>query len=290
VKSMQWILFTSLVLGTACAKETSSQSEVLQRQGANIIDGTQVFTRVTPAAKSVVYLEYYNKDNEVICYCSGALIAPNFVLTAGHCFDERVIPNVKGFNVVFESHRIDFGPRTVRSGVEYEVHPLYNSIVAKPRLYDHDIALAMFGGDMPAGFAPVAIDTDTNANYSNEQIYVYGYGRASDYKGDASDYDSGAYGYLRRGVMKVDEKYSETPDRYFISPLSPTFLCQGDSGGPQFYDKDKTLKIIGVNSAAIGAFLPNGKQKCKGISQATKVAPMSSWIFDEQKKMLKQLN
>lgn len=279
-----------MFLCMACAPETSSHSEVSQKLESSIIDGALVTSRATPAAKSVVYLEFFDKNKEVISYCSGALISANFVLTAAHCFDPKVVPNVKGFNVVFENRRIDVGLRKVRQGVDFKVHPRYNSTPSSLPLFDHDIAVAMFRGIVPSEFAPVPIDTDTTANYANENVYVYGYGRVSDYNGDVSDYGSGGSGYLRRGIMKVSSAYTTHEDRYFTNPQSPTFLCQGDSGGPQFYDKNKKLRIVGVNSAVWGKALPNGKQTCRGTSQATKVATFSSWILSEQQKMWKQLN
>lgn len=286
MKSVQWIILSSLFLCAACAPNSVSDFTTDGVSESSIIDGTMISTRATPASKSVVYLEFINKANTRVAYCTGTLIAKNIVLTAAHCFDSDLIPNVKSFNVVFSSQVVDFGTRISRPGIASKSHGDYNTLQRKPRLYDHDIAIAMFVGDMPQGFAPVQIDMDVTADYSNVDLFTYGYGRLYDYKGDKTDLGSGGGGYLRRGVMHVDPNYNATPDRYFIATTSPTFVCQGDSGGPQFYNKGNVLKVVGVNSAAIGDELPNGKKHCRGVSQATKVAPFSSWILNEQNKML----
>jgi tryptase len=286
VKSIQWVFVFSLLVCVSCAPESSLNNEVSTEQSAAILDGTMISTRTTPASRSVVYLEFLKKDGMRQSYCTGTLIAKNIVLTAAHCFDSNLIPDVKSFNVVFSTQVVDFGKRTDRPGIASKSHPDYNTLQRKPRLYDHDIAIAMFKGDLPSGYAPVSIDSDVAADYSNTDVYVYGYGRLYDYTGTPSDYGTGGGGYLRRGVMRVNATYNQTPDRYFIAPTSKNFVCQGDSGGPEFYNKGSVLKVIGVNSAAIGDYLPNGKQLCRGVSQATKVAPFASWIMNEQKKML----
>jgi tryptase len=286
VKSIQWILLSSLIVCASCAPESSFNNSVSIEQETAILDGTMISTRTTPASRSVVYIELLKKNGLRQSYCTATLIAKNIVLTAAHCFDSNLIPEVKSFNVVFNTQVVDFGNRVVRPGIASKIHPDYNSLQRHPRLYDHDIAIAMFKGDLPQGYAPVGIDTDTTADYSNTELYVYGYGRLYDYAGTPSDFGSGGGGYLRRGVMRVNANYHQTPDRYFIASTSKNFVCQGDSGGPEFYNKGSILKVVGVNSAAIGDVLPNGKQLCRGVSQATKVAPFAPWIMNEQKKML----
>lgn len=289
MKSMQWILCSGIICAlVACAPKSSFENQVTtSSEETAIIDGTLVTSRSTPAAKSIVYLQLLGKDKTAISYCTGTLIAPRIILTAGHCFDPKLIKGFNGFNVVFANQFANAGATQVmRKGLASSTHPLYNSLPSTPPLYDHDLAIAIFDGQAPVGYVPATIDTNLNADYSNTSVFVYGFGRLYDYVGNPSDLGRGGSGYLRRGQMKIVADYNRTPDRYFISMKSPTFLCQGDSGGPQFYNKGNVLKIIGVNSASNGVIFANGSRSCHGESQATKVAPMSPWIMNEQKKLL----
>lgn len=250
---------------------------------ADIIGGDINTTRNTPASRSVVLIELLDSRNAPLTFCTATLIGPHTILTAGHCFDPKLVGPIKGFRVLFENTYRAFGPRESRAGLAFAVNPDYNMRA----IYDHDIALGVFSGTVPAEFASVNIDDDINANYSNELVYAYGYGRTQNYTGDRAENLLYSTGTLYRGVLKLDPWYKETPDRYFSVDTWPAHLCQGDSGGPQFFDKNGVLKVIGVNSASFGKKLPNGRQDCSGRSQATKVAPFASWVRKEEQRLLK---
>ncbi|WP_413291077.1 S1 family peptidase [Bdellovibrio sp. HCB337] len=289
MRSFRIVMFISALFGiAACAPSNSSLNDLSSVSGESIIDGTRVNTRPTTASKSIVYLELLNEHGQEISYCTAALIGPNTVLTAAHCFDDNLVRHYTSFNVVFENQvTSSWGPRVARRGVASLSHPKYNTERSKkPYAYDHDIAVASFAGDFPKGFATVKMDSDASANYAGLSVYVYGFGRFKDYVGDDSDFGrSGGTGLLRKGVMQIDLEYTKFADRYFTSVASETFLCQGDSGGPQFYHENGVLKVIGVNSASTGIILENGRQTCRGPSQVTKVAPFYTWLSSAQKKL-----
>ncbi|MDG0817949.1 S1 family peptidase [Bdellovibrio svalbardensis] len=253
---------------------------------ADIIGGEIKIQRNTPASRSVVLIELLDEQLRPLTFCTATLIGAHTILTAGHCFDVKLIGPVKKFRVLFENFYKPEGPREQRQGLAYLVNPTYNS----RGIYDHDIALGVFAGALPAGFAPVSIDENINANYANELVFAYGYGRTKDYTGQRAEDLRYSSGTLFRGILKVDPWFKETPDRYFTLNEWPTHLCQGDSGGPQFLDRNGELKVIGVNSASFGKKLPNGIQDCSGKSQATKVAPFAGWLHKEERKLLRMIS
>jgi len=292
VGKIQLLVLSLGLIFTACGPRSNSNNlKTNNISQAGILGGTSVAPRTATASKSIVLVELLNSDDKPLTFCTGTLIAPHAVLTAGHCFDSRLIPGVAHFNILFEDIYKPMGSRTLRSGVDFLVHPQYDTESTTPHLYDHDLAVAVFSGSIPSGFNIVALDSDTNANYASKEVLVYGYGRSVDYSGVKGEDPRYTAGVLRRGVMKISANYNKEPDRYYIDPkLSRTHVCQGDSGGPEFYQGKTGLKVIGVNSAAIGNYLPDGLQTCNAPSQAAKVAPAYNWIMQEQKNLSRGVN
>lgn len=283
-------LLATLALVVACSPDTFSPSPLAAVESTqNIIGGTPIHERASQAAKSVVLIEMVNRYNQVMGFCTGTLIAAQTVLSAGHCFDEINNKGFAGFNIVFtNNYEVFFGGsvlvrETTRKGLKYKRHPSYNST---NKYYDHDIAIATFDGGIPEGYGIVSIDTNSNASYSGQSVYVYGYGRSKDYTGLPNEDIYAWLGQLHRGAMKIDSKYNRFKDRYWLNSNIPVFICQGDSGGPQFHHENGVLKVIGVNSAVHGKRLPNGQVSCQGIAQATKVAPFATWIKNTRAQLL----
>lgn len=267
----------------ACSPDIQSHGNILEGRTA-IIGGEAVNERLTEASRSVVVIEMVNSSGSPFGFCTATLIGTNTVLTAGHCFDKKRMPALAGFNVLFTNKYVFFQHYPQRKGLRHLIHTDYNSSGD----YDHDLAVASFEGSLPEGYKPVAIDTDKDTDHSGGTVYVYGYGRAKDYTGRPTQDMLAEIGQLHRGVMKIDEQFNRFADRYWTTKEVPVFICQGDSGGPQFYHENGVLKVMGVNSAVYGPRLPNGRSSCKGIAQATKVAPFAPWIQSSRRALFSE--
>lgn len=173
--------------------------------------------------------------------CTGVLIEPDLVLTAGHC--------------VAGHQEIDFGwgeicdHSTVRS-IAQAVHPRYvhppvNGGVA---FQGFDVALLRLAEPVPV--LPAALGAVTPP----ARVHGVGYGATSYVR----EHDGGSLqprgaGTERRSLDGRVE--SESPTEMFVHWNAGSSACYGDSGGPLFTDDGKVVGILS-RFTEIGRCLP----------------------------------
>jgi tryptase len=278
------LVLIALSIATLAACQKNGTSSLQANPQAAVINGSKVTSRNTNAAKSLVFIEILGPTGFARTFCSAALVGPRTVLTASHCFDRKHVSDFSSFRVVFASQIGVTNSALIRKGVIYKQHPQYNS----NNKYNYDIAMAIFEGTAPAGFVPAQMDSDVNANYAGNTLYVYGYGRSKDYTGRNGQNLRDSVGVLHRGIVKVSNDYNKLNDLYILQTASQSHVCQGDSGGPQFYSQNGVTKIVGVTSATYGKVMQNGQHSCLEFSQAAKVALNYDWFKREEAKALNQ--
>ncbi|MGN7125453.1 trypsin-like serine protease [Methylorubrum thiocyanatum] len=180
--------------------------------------------------------------------CSGVVVAPDAVLTAGHC-----VAGV-GENRV---HYRDAAGRPVLAEVAARLlHPAYDGDAIRGRTRSIDLALLRTRDPLPARFAPAPLSAAMPR--AGQSLTLAGYGAA---RGN----DRRSIGRYRGAALSVVEPYG--PGRILVWLKAPgAGGCQGDSGGPI---------LDGEAVVALAAWV---KDACGGLTQGVLLGPQRDWI------------
>jgi hypothetical protein len=160
-----------------------------------------------------------------ISYCTGSLIAPHTLLTAGHCSNPLA--------------RADFGPSEAGATQQIDIttivqHPMYGG-EGKP----YDFALAQLTSD-PVGIAPLVLnETPLDASDVGRDIRHVGFG--------VTDDSTGSGGGIKRTVTYPIHRID---GMLVYSGAVGEQTCGGDSGGPGL--------VMGPAGEVIAAIVSDG--------------------------------
>ena len=181
--------------------------------------------------------------------CTGLVLAPDTVLTAGHCAAGGL------------EHRVHFrdagGEPVLVAVAARAVHPGYDAGAASGRRRSVDLALLRTATPLPPRFAPVTLSAAQPR--AGETLTLSGYGAAK--PGDPRS--TGTY---RSIALPVIEPYGQSRILVWLKGEAGGG-CQGDSGGP----------IAGPDGAVLAAAAWIGGA-CGGLTQGVLVGPQRGWI------------
>jgi endonuclease G len=187
-------------------------------------------------------------NGSVNWFCSGVLVHPRVVLTAGHCQDPQSAMNVVALNAVTMTDLQDaeiVGVRPVR------VNPQY------PQVIGNDVSVLILRRGASVAPVPVATTEDVAAvadttlvGFGNSDVLsTKGFGTQREVTVDII--------HVRRSDDDLDEAEQALgfeSDLEFVAGGGGFDSCNGDSGGPAYIDVGGVRKVAGLTSRATEGF------------------------------------
>jgi|GEM_PF-3572633 len=210
------------------------------------------------ASGFVVSIQVYkNKGDPQFSQCLGAAIAPDIIITAGHC-----VSTARHVLVKFLKSASPVKVDTI-DAKKWVVHPLYNGGYPEPMYSSftrseanqyHDLALIQL--EKPSDYAkPVTIappEWDATLERADApKYYIFGHGRDAIYKPVSEMW----FAEMAR------PKKADGLDHFMMSTLVPktALICMGDSGSPvsvagpsQDVSGQRVHYLLGIQSSADG--------------------------------------
>lgn len=240
------------VLIVICTALVSFSSQAQQQ--SRIINGKPASTSTYPWMASIFILG--GKDSDNGGGCGGSLIAPNWVLTAAHCFlnedgDALADDPASLTTITLNTNNIvNMSAGAIeRDAKRVIVHPDYNPDPdSSANTHDFDIALIELSA--PVSLSPVRLYT--GAIPAHLPTIVAGWGATVGDGTEPSDT------LLQTQLVTVTAEACEVAYEDSITPnmfcagsyadIDTSDTCQGDSGGPIFVNLNQGAMQIGITS------------------------------------------
>jgi hypothetical protein len=192
--------------------------------------------------------------------CSGIVLAPQVVLTGGHC-----VPKGKAIRVYASLPDTPPGAGKLILPSATAVHPAYVPNAVGTRQRSVDLALLRLSEALPRGFVPARL-LSSAAPVAGAPVIVAGDGLADEGR-------QNSLGKPRSAALVSVEPYGKGTILLWAAPAQGgnAGACNGDSGGAMLAADGALLAVIAFAEGA-------GKAHCGKLTQGVLVAPQRAFI------------
>lgn len=200
--------------------------------------------------------------------CSGAVIAPDLVLTAAHCVLQRA-----NYRVVVVGR--NFRRYSVKA-IAAAMHPAFVPGTTPRNQPGVDLAILKLEGALSSDFVPLD-PRYASAVTPGEFVSIAGFGLTSEAERKSARVLRQAR-LVTLGTLKVANQVLIMADERKLAITAGAGACRGDSGGPVVRGGPGRYQLLGIVSWSSGARESRVATACGGLTAVTPVADHGAWI------------
>ena len=256
---------TGILPGTAAAVVLTLSSGM-----ASAVTGGTVSHDPDGLRGSVVQIE--SSQGEL---CSGAVIAPDLILTAAHCVLQRAVYRVTVVDRRFRRYAVP--------AVAAALHPDFVPGTTPRSQPGIDLAIIKLGGALGPDFVPLDPTAAPKVG-PGEYVNLAGFGLAAENQRKSARVLRQAR-LISLGDLKVANKVLVVADENKLAERSGAGACRGDSGGPIVRGKPGRYQLLGIVSWSSGALKSRVATACGGLTAVTPVSEHGDWIAERSEDL-----